>query len=135
MDYSSLLSALIGGGVVVFIKYFFDSKKETNFNLNKIAEDRYRSLLVFMVCAIDIEKKKYFTVNEQIIQQSSEEYLKQIEEYYYHSLLYAPDDVLIKLKKFIKEPNRENYIIVAKAMRKDLWKRKTKLEYEDILID
>lgn len=135
MDYSSLVSALIGGGVVAFIKYFLDGKKEANFNLNKIAEDRYRSLLVFMVCAIDIKKKKYFTINEQIVQQSSEDYLKQIKEYYYHSLLYAPDDVLVKLKKFIQEPNRESYIIVAKAMRKDLWKRKTKLKYEDILID
>ncbi|MFA5359488.1 MAG: hypothetical protein WC349_00805 [Patescibacteria group bacterium] len=134
MDYSSILSALIGGTVAIFVKYFFDKRKEDYFNLNKIMEDKYRSLLIFMACSLDIKKKKHFTLSEQYPAESEKEYLEKVKEYYYHSLLYSPDEVLLKLKKFIQDPTQGNYIEVAKAMRKDLWRRKTKLTEKDIII-
>lgn len=136
MEYLPTILAFLGGGVMVtIVGYFLDKKKDAATKLNGIMEDKYRSLLVFMACAIDINRRRYFTLNEQTPNKTADDYLKQIEEYYYHSILYAPDDVIKKLKKFIIEPNRKNYIEVAIAMRNDLWKRKIELTDKDIIIN
>ncbi len=139
MDYTQiiigLLGGLIGGITVAVVQYFLDKKKEIELNLNKLMEDKYRSLLVFMACALDIEKRRYFTMNEQIQNKTSQDYLNQIMEYYYHSILYSPDEVILTLKQFIETPNKENYIKTAIAMRKDLWNKETKLKGEDIILD
>lgn len=135
MDYLSIISAFLSGGVIVtIVSFYLDKKKDATTKLNSIMEDKYRSMLVFMACVIDIDRRRYFTLNEQTPNKTADDYLKQIEEYYYHSILYAPDDVIKKLKKFIIEPNRKNYIEVAIAMRNDLWKRKIRLNYNDIII-
>jgi len=135
MNYLPIISAFLSGGVVVtIVSFYLDKKKETAAKLNNIMEDKYRSMLIFMACAIDIDRRRYFTLNEQTPNKTAEDYLKQIEEYYYHSILYAPDDVIKKLKIFITDPNRRNYIEVAIAMRNDLWKRKIRLSYEDLTI-
>ncbi len=84
-----LFGGALGGIIVSLIKSHLDKKNEISINLNKIIEDKYRSLLVFMACALDIKKKKYFTLNEQIPLNTKEEYLQQIKEYYYHSVLYS----------------------------------------------
>lgn len=132
----SLLAAFGFGSIATaFVSSFLERKKETELNLAKILEDKYRGLLVFMACALDIEKKKYFTINEQVAQKTSQDYLNQIREYYYHSTLYSSDDVILTLKDFIHSPTQEAYIKVAQAMRNDLWKRKTKLEFDDIRLD
>jgi hypothetical protein len=90
---------------------------------------------MFMACALDIEKKKYFTIHEQVVQKTSQDYMNQINEYYYHSALYSSDDVILSLKEFIKTPSQETYIKVAQVMRKDLWGKKTKLDFNDIRLD
>ena len=98
-------------------------------------EDKYRSLLVFMACVLDIEKRRYFSLNEQVPNTTKWDYMNQIKEYYYHSLLYSPDTVIISLKAFIDNPTKETYIKTAIAMRKDLWSKWTKLSIKDIVLD
>ena len=66
---------------------------------------------------------------------TSQDYLNKIKEYYYHSILYCPDEVILALKQFIETPSKENYIKTATAMRKDLWNKGTKLKKEDIILD
>jgi hypothetical protein len=130
---TSLIAGLgLGSIVTAFVSSWLDKKKEVELNLAGILEDKYRSLLVFMACVLDIEKKKYFTINEQVTQKTSKEYLEQIKEYYYHSTLYSSDEVILSLKSFIKSPSQETYIKVAQSMRNDLWKRNTKLSFNDI---
>jgi len=131
----SFISAIIGGVIATFLKTFLEKRKDIELSLNRITEDKYRSLLVFMACAIDINKKRFFTLSEQIENKTSEDYLNQIKEYYYHSILYSPDNVILALKEFILNPSKELYVKVAKEMRKDLWGRKTKLDYNDISIN
>lgn len=130
-----LSGGLVGGIVVAIVQHFLDKKKEIELSFNKLMEDKYRSLLVFMTCALDIEKRRYFTLNEQVPNKTSQDYLNQIKEYYYHSVLYSPEEVILSLKKFIKTPNKENYIKTATAMRKELWNKGTKLKFEDIILD
>lgn len=131
----SLGSAVIGGIVATYLKAFLEKKKEIEISLQKITEDKYKSLLIFMACAIDFEKRRFFSLNEQVENKSSADYLNQIKEYYYHSLLYSPDNVITALKHFIKNPDKINYVKVAKEMRKDLWNKNTKLDFGEILLD
>jgi hypothetical protein len=87
-----------------------------------------------MACAIDFNKRRFFSLNEQVENKSSEDYLNQIKEYYYHSILYSPDKVIIALKEFINDPNKVTYVKVAQEMRKDLWNKNTKLSFDEIIL-
>lgn len=132
---TSLISAIIGGVIATVLKTLLEKRKEIEINLKKITEEKYRGLLIFMACALDVTKKRYFALNEQIPNETSEDYMNQIKEYYYHSLLYSSDDVIIALKKFIADPTKETYIKVAREMRKELWGKETNLLYNDLLLD
>ena len=139
MDYTQtiigLSGGLIGGITVAVIQHVLDKKKEIELNSNKLMEEKYRSLLVFMACALDIEKVRYFNIYEEREMKTSQDYLNKIKGYYYHSILYCPDEVILALKQFIETPSKENYIKTAIAMNKDLWKKGTKLKKEDIILD
>lgn len=130
--FSTLLSGLIGGILATFFKSYLDKKNQVELNKQKINEDKYKSLLIFMACILDINKRRYFSLNEQTPNLTQEDYLNQIKEYYYHSILYSSDDVIINLKIFIENPNKDNYINVAKAMRYDIWGNKTNLTFDQI---
>jgi hypothetical protein len=54
---------------------------------------------------------------------------------YFQAVLYAPDEVLKKLKRFIEQPNEENFIRTARAMRRSLWNKKSKLEITELKLD
>lgn len=131
---TALLSAIIGGIIATYLKTFLEKKKEIDINLKKISEDKYKSLLIFMACVLDIEKRRYFTLNEQTPNKTSGDYLNQLKEYYYHSILYSSDTVITALREFINQPSKEAYVNVAKEMRKELWGNETKLQYQDILL-
>jgi hypothetical protein len=139
MDTQILVSLIAGLGIgsiaTAIISGLLDKKKQMDLTLARILEDKYRGLLVFMACALNIEKKRYFTINEQVEQKSAQEYLNQVIEYYYHSTLYSSDQVILSLKDFIEKPGEETYIKVAQAMRKDLWGRKTDLNFSDIRLE
>lgn len=132
--FTALTSAIIGGVIATYLKTFLEKRKELNLNLKKITEDKYKSLLIFMACVLDIKKKRYFSLNEQIPNVTSDDYLNQLKEYYYHSILYSSDRVILSLKDFIQHPSKEAYIRVAKEMRKELWANETRLEFADIII-
>lgn len=134
MEYATIISGLLGGAIVALAQYILNKRKELYLNLNRINEGKYRSILVHMACALDYNNRDCFSIDEEFVGKSKEDYLKRVEQYYYHSLLYSPDFVIEELKKFIRNPDKESYIKTAKAMRKDLWGKKTKLEEKDIII-
>lgn len=132
---TALISAILGGIVGTFIKGYFDKRNSIELSHKEITKENYKSLLIFMACALDIEKRRYFSLHEQVPNKTSQDYLNQLKEYYYHSLLYSNDNVILALREFIKTPTTENYINVAKEMRMELWKKKTSIEFKDIILD
>ncbi|MFH0834321.1 MAG: hypothetical protein V2A63_02945 [Patescibacteria group bacterium] len=136
MDYPEILIGLLSGGAIVaVVQHFLDKKKEAEIQLNRIKEEKYRSLLIFMTCSMDFEKRKYFSLSEQVEMSNSEDYLNKIKEYFYHNVLFASDEVILAIKGFIHSPDQENFVKTAKAMRRDLWGTKTKLTMQDLLVD
>lgn len=136
----SILSLLgIGGIIGAYIKNLLDKRKELDFKLNELNESKFKSILIFMSILLRPENRKHFIVDDKYLQNLSEKDLKKhcimkLEEYYYHSMLYASDNVIKSIKRFIKNPNRENYVRVTKSMRVDLWNKKSKLSFSDLLI-
>lgn len=129
----SLFAGLgIGSIATAIISSWLDKRMQMELTLTGILEDKYRGVLVFMACALDIENKKYFTISEQVELKTAQDYLNKVREYYYHSTLFASDLVILTLKNFIENPSEETYIKVAQAMRKDLWGRKTDIDFSDI---
>lgn len=132
---TSLISAIVGGIVATILKTLLEKRKDIEITHKKIIEGNYRSLLIFMACALDYDKRRYFSLNEQVPNETSEDYMRQLKEYYYHSVLYSSDKVLSAIKTFIATPSQEAYIKVAKEMRQELWGRKTSLSFADIIIE
>jgi hypothetical protein len=52
---------------------------------------------------------------------TKEHEMEKVSEYYYNSLLYATDEVLIRMKDFIRDSNEDTFTETAIAMRNDLW--------------
>src|ERR1700744_4865808 len=94
---TSLISAIIGGVVATFLKALFEKRKDIEITHKRIIEGNYKSLLIFMACALDINKRRYFALNEQVPNETSEDYMFQLKEYYYHSILYSSDKVIVSL--------------------------------------
>ena len=139
METTTILTALGLGGILgVIVKHFLDVRSETTVKLKTINEEKYRTILIYMSIILDPGNKNHFILNDNILasyndNQTIIDYSKsKLQEYYYQSLLYASDDVLLVFKEFLVNPTRENYIIVARMMRKDLWNKNTKLEVTEI---
>lgn len=132
---TSLISAIVGGIIATFLKVLFEKRRDIEMNRKKIIGDNYKSLLIFMACALDIEKRRYFSLNEQVPNETVEDYIHQLKEYYYHTVLYSSDNVIISLKNFIENPSKEMYIKVAKEMRVELWGKDTSLDFQSITIN
>ena len=137
-DIISVISLLGLGGVLgAWIKHLLERKKETEIKIQNLNENKYRSILVFMRCVLNPNSIKQFDIHDPNFQNIKEEaemneYSNQkLKEFYYNSLLYASDQVLVSIKNFIENPSEENFFKSAFAMRKDLWNRSSKSNIED----
>ena len=145
MNIENIISVLgllgIGGVIGSYLQHLWNQKRETESKIQNINERGYRSTLVFMRCFLKPENLSQFTIedtNMTKLKNTKEirEYAKsKLMEFYYVDVLYAPDDVLIKIRQFIKNPSEINFVKTAIAMRKDLWKKKTKIDLKNISLD
>jgi hypothetical protein len=63
---NAFISVEICGVIATFIKSYLDMKNSIDLNHREITKENYRGLLIFMACALDIEKRRYFSLNEQV---------------------------------------------------------------------
>jgi hypothetical protein len=130
------LGSLLGG----YFTRIWGRKDELERESRDIRENRYRSSLVWMRCLLVPDRIKHFDINDAYIQKLSKpEDVKsysraKLEEFYYNSLLYAPDNVSITFKRFIESPSEKIFIELAIAMRNDLWGKHSKLQPNDVTL-
>jgi len=143
MDIQTILSILgllgIGGIVGSYIQYALNQKGDITKEIRILNEDKYRSTLVFMRCILDPTAVNQFgfsnkdEINFNQIKEDPDKIIiyakSKLKEYYYHSLLYASDNVINEIANFIRTSNEDNFIKAANAMRKDLW-NKSKVEIQ-----
>ncbi|MDO8633743.1 MAG: hypothetical protein Q7K34_00430 [archaeon] len=142
MDLQTIISILsllgLGGIIGGYIQHLLNQRKETELRIQSLNEDKYRSTLVFMRCVLKPENMNQFNIHDPHMQslKKKEEIKKyameKLTEFYYNSILYASDGVLRKFKQFMIEPSEYNFMESAIAMRKDLWKKGTKIKLNQI---
>jgi hypothetical protein len=142
MNIESIISILgllgIGGVIGGYFQYSLKQKGEIELKIQGLNENKYRSMLVYMRCLLKPENISQFNIDDPNISKVKSEnvgkYLaEKLVEYYYNSILYASDEVLVSLKQFIDKPTESSFIETAMAMRRDLWKKQTKLHLKDLL--
>jgi hypothetical protein len=112
----------IGGVIGAYIQHLFDKQKQIGLEIRKIKEERYRSTLVHMRLVLNPEKFNQFIFEKEESRSTTKEHENEkVIEYYYNSLLYATDEVLVHLREFIRDPNEKTFAETAIAMRNDLW--------------
>ena len=137
-----ILSTLgIGGLLGSVATSYLNKKRELQSKNQNLKENRYRSDLVCMRCFIDPKHIKHFDIDNFHISELKTDYEIQnyfkteIREHYYLDLLYSPDFVLQKIRRFIFNSSEKNFLETATAMRKDLWGDKTKLGITDLSLE
>lgn len=132
---SSLLGLIFGSLGALLIEWYKNRKskeRELSIKYNEIMENKYRYLLISMQCVLDYKNRRYFNLIENEPLKSTDDYLEQLRTYYYNSLLYSSEDVLKSIKTFIAQPNEQNFILAALAMRNEIWGKQNKMTYEQI---
>ncbi|MFH1662134.1 MAG: hypothetical protein ABIA02_03490 [Candidatus Falkowbacteria bacterium] len=137
MDIQTIFSILgllgVGGIAGSYIQYMLNQKGDITKEVRILNENKYRSILVLMRCILDpvavnqfnfsnkdeINLNKIIDDKEKIITYAK----SKLKEYYYHSFLYASDNVINEIENFIKNSNEDNFIKTANAMRKNLWNK------------
>ena len=132
--FSALTLLGVGGIVGGYITFLLDKKKELEFKRLEQKEKRYKSCLLYMDVFFEPKNIKYLSSRQPDIDNAQDviEYLK---AEYHEMLVYASKDVILSVKAFIENPNRENFLKTVLSMRQDLWVKKNDLKIEDVSID
>jgi hypothetical protein len=117
----------IGGILGAYFKSHFERTKELKDQEHQLKKTRYGVILLLMLAKLDpkdgLEKAKAFRPDLKSVTDID----KEIKTEYYNAIIFASDNVLEAMAGFIKTPTYKNYIVTAKAIRKDLWKKGTKI--------
>ena len=145
MNVETIISVLgllgIGGIIGSYLQHIWNQKGETELRIQNLNENKYRSTLVFMRCVLKPENVNQFNIEDPNIQKLKSKgmvknySMKKLIEFYYNSILYASDEVLSMMRQFMKNPSEINFVKTAIAMRRDLWKKKTKIDLKNISLD
>jgi len=141
--FTILASLGIGGIVGSYLQHLWNQKRETESKIQTLNVKHYESTLVWMRIVLNPKMVDHFNVGRedpilsQITNANEIRYLakKRLNEFYYSSVLFSPDEVLKEMKKFILNPTEETFIKSAIAMRKDLWKKKTRVALETLSLE
>ena len=132
---TTILTSLgIGGLIGNVFQSFLQSKGKVNEREFNFKEQRYKALMILMWTSLNpkSELKHLRFYREDILDIKTLH--RELKLELYNSLLYAEDNVIYSLRKFIEKINHQNYSSVALEMRKDLYGKKTKINFEDIKI-
>jgi len=140
MEISDIISIIgvlgIGGIIGAYITNLLNKRTQIELEIRQLNEEKYRTILVWMRCLLYPDKAQLFSFEgkslpENLSTSDIKELAKnKVVEYYYNTLLYGSDDVLVKLKNFIQTPSDVSFTETAVAMRNELWKIKKSREIE-----
>lgn len=122
-----------------YVKHLLDSKNDSELRQKQINEERYRTILVYMLVIVDTNNLKHCEIPDTINLFSLKEndlkkhLLHKLTTHYYFSIINTSSkETLVSIKTFIEKPNIDNYIDVAINMKNDLWGKNKKLIIKDL---
>lgn len=138
MDIEIIITAVtalgVGGIFTVIVSHYLDRGREIDFKRHEQKEKRYRSVLLYMDVYFEPRNIKFLSSRQPDISSQNDviEYLK---AEYHEMLLYSPKNVLLAIKKFLNNPNRENFLLTILEMRQDLWIKDKDLSVDEISVN
>jgi hypothetical protein len=131
----SILTLLGVGGIAGgYITYLLDKRKEREFKVLEQKEKRYKSCLLYMDAFFVPKNIKYLSSRHPDINDAND-IIAYLEMEYHEMILYASTDVVLSLRTFIENPNRENFLKTILTMRQDLSTKRNDLDLEKIKLD
>ena len=129
-----ILTALGGGFFGAFFQSRFQHQKELKTDIHELKRARYGAILIQMLTVLDpergLEKTKKFRPDFKDVEDVKEELKTEM----LNAILFANDEVIKSMAEFSKNPNHENYIKSAAAMRRDLWGTRTDIDEKTLEI-
>lgn len=123
-----LLTAFGGGFFGAYFQSRFQHQKELKTDIHELKRARYGAILIQMLTVLDpergLEKTKKFRPDFKDVQDVKDELKTEM----LNAILFANDEVIKSMAEFSKNPNHENYIKSAAAMRRDLWGTRTDID-------
>lgn len=137
---SILTSSTISGIMGIYLQHFWGQKRETELRIQNENKGRYVSMLIWMRLVLSPKMVDHFNVGREdpVLSKITNAHeivyfaRQRLNEFYYSSVLFSPDYVLAALKEFLDNPTEIAFVKTAIAMRKDLWKKKTKSDMETL---
>ncbi len=123
------IGSILGG----YFKSLFERKKELKEQEHQLKRTRYGVILLLMLAKLDPKDGLEKTRMHRPDLKSIADINKELETEYYNAIIFANDTVLKAITEFIKSPTYKSYIASAVAIRKDLWKKHTKISESDIV--
>lgn len=122
----------LGGLVATIVQSVLASHNNTQEDQFKFKGSRYKSIMILMWTSLNPEKELEHLrlYREDIL--DAETLQRELKLELYNMMLYAGDNVIRSFKQFVNENSHENYAKVAFEMRKDLYGKKTHINFEEI---
>jgi hypothetical protein len=140
---SILTSFGVSGFIGIYLQHLWTQKRETESKIQSLNVKHYESTLVFMRIVLDPKKIDHFNVvrEDPVISKITNANdirhfaRNRLIEFYYSSVLFYSDDVLNAIKEFLQNATEDAFLKTAVAMRKDLWKKKTKIDLKMLSLE
>ena len=118
---AALIAGLgIGSAATAWIQYLLKRKEAAYENQRRDLEARYRVVILLMYAAIDFEANKTAMRINRPDLVDKPAILGELTAEWYNMTLFASARTLESLRKFTKNPDKENLKAAASAMRNDL---------------
>lgn len=119
----AILSGLgVGGLLGVFAKSALDKRQLKFTKVFDYKETRYKALTILMLTAVDPSKYGLGQLKRHRPDMNGLDDLhRELELEYHNAMLFASDKVLRHFATFLRDKSMENYEVVARAMRADLY--------------
>ena len=126
MELIEIIGALgIGGIISSYFTLIWKNKQQDYRIRQELKEKRYKCIILLLQTRLDFKKKLEYLHNYGYSEISSLEDLNELlKDELINSYLFASTNFISALEQFIEQPNKENLLIIAKEIRKDLWNLK-----------
>lgn len=116
------MSLISGGFLGVFTKSFLDKRYHRFSQSFEFKQNRYKAIMILMWVAMNPSKYELEQLKRHRPDiQNFKNLDRELELEYHNAMLFASNKVLKALRSFIANRTPENWSIVAKKMRKDLY--------------
>jgi len=122
-----ILGTVFGGIFTGIISASFDKKKNKYTTKHKYKEERYKAVTILMYSMVNYEanREKLLTLRPDL--KTKEDLIVELKMEWTNMALYTNDTVLLETKKFLKNPNQQNFNKSLLAMRCNLYDIQTRL--------